>query len=461
MQTKINFSMIRKLNLLYYFAQRLPNKEVDFRKTQGSGKILNYLITHSLEQSGIEEKDILKRTELDIIVAGLNSKINNLNSITGDHIQAYVNENRDKLICRILELGDENGREIGSLGEGIQYAFNILLQIIEIIHNVKSSRKEEDFLERLIIDDSGNKLFPLFIALDEPEIHQHPYRQRSLTKKIHQLIDNENSAFIDLLRELFDIDGITGQIFISTHSPNILLNDYKQFIRIYKTETQEDKLQIVSGVKVNLEDNVFKHLLHGFVYLKEAMFSRCIIMVEGDTELGALPVFAKRMNVDLDEMGIGIVKLDGAASIKNCMKLYKSFGIYAIAIIDRDMYSNYSGMANVYFTDKNDYEEDIYDSFKFYDYLDYNKAIGKLNAFIGIFNRYDIEFNIADFLSDVRSLMIENQLQEQIMADIRENELLELKNIKNAAKSALLSEHVTEIPNSFQRVISMLCTEVS
>ena len=45
----------------------------------------------------------------------------------------------------MLGLGDENGRELNELGEGIQYAFNILLQIIEIIHNVKTTRKAEDF----------------------------------------------------------------------------------------------------------------------------------------------------------------------------------------------------------------------------------------------------------------------------------------------------------------------------
>ena len=44
---------IRKMNVLYYYAQRMPSKEVDFRKTSGSGKVLNYLIKHSLEQSGM------------------------------------------------------------------------------------------------------------------------------------------------------------------------------------------------------------------------------------------------------------------------------------------------------------------------------------------------------------------------------------------------------------------------
>ena len=57
------------------------------------------------------------------------------------------------------------------------------------------------------------------------------------------------------------------------------------------------------------------------------MFSRYIIFVEGDTENGAVPVFAKRMSLDLDEKGIGVIKLDGADSVKRCMKLYEEFGI--------------------------------------------------------------------------------------------------------------------------------------
>ena len=228
-QTKISMATIRTMNILYYYAQRMPSKEVDFRKTSGSGKVLNYLIQHSLEQSEIQEKDILKKTKLKNIVKNVNRQIKKINTITGDSVSAYVDTEVDKLVCRLLGLGDESGRELSSLGEGVQYAFNILLQIIEIIYNVKTTRKPEDFEERLINRD-GKKLFPLFLVLDEPEVHQHPYRQRSLIRKIKALIENNNQEFLNLLKDLFDIDGLTGQIFIATHSPNILLNNYKQFI---------------------------------------------------------------------------------------------------------------------------------------------------------------------------------------------------------------------------------------
>ena len=341
-QTKISATMIKKMNILYYYAQRMPLKEVDFRKTNGSGKVLNYLIQHSLETMGIEEKDILKRTKLKGIVKDVNKQINSLNTITGDKVNAYLDTDVDKIVCRMLGLGDENGRELGSLGEGIQYAFNILLQIIEIIHNTKITRKPEDFEERLI-NKNGKKLFPLLLLLDEPEVHQHPYRQRSLIKKIEELLNNENQVFVDLLKELFDVDGVIGQIFIATHSPNILLNDYKQFIRIFHPiGTSKNEISIVSGSSIALDDTLYKHLLRSFLYLREAMFSKCVLFVEGDTENGAMPVFANRMNFDYDENGVGVVKLDGADSVENCMKLYAEFKIKTIAIIDRDKKDKYS-----------------------------------------------------------------------------------------------------------------------
>ena len=458
-QTKISIATIRRMNVLYYYAQRMPLKEVDFRKTSGSGKVLNYFIQYSLKKSGVQEKDILKKTKLNSIVKDVNKQIKNLNTITGDNVSAYIDTEADKLVCRLLGLGDENGRELSSLGEGVQYAFNILLQIIEIIHNIKVTRKPEDFEERLI-DKEGKKLFPLFLVLDEPEIHQHPYRQRSLIKKIEGLVDNKNQEFLNLLKELFDIDGLTGQIFIATHSPNILLNDYRQFIRFHRNRGNNNLLEVVSGMNIAIEDKLYKHMLHNFIYLKEAMFSKCIIFVEGDTENGAIPVFAKRMDCDMDERGIGVIKLDGADSVKRCMKLYKEFGIESIAIIDKDKKNDYGSETGIYFTKANDYEEDVYNNFKLNDYLRCCKEITGVSHFIPILRNKGLTFNPADFVADPTILEIDDETQEKVMSENRSRELEKLKQSKNAAKGAILAEYVTVIPSVFKTDINKLIKEV-
>ena len=458
-QTKISMATIRTMNILYYYAQRMPSKEVDFRKTSGSGKVLNYLIQHSLEQSEIQEKDILKKTKLKNIVKNVNRQIKKINTITGDSVSAYVDTEVDKLVCRLLGLGDESGRELSSLGEGVQYAFNILLQIIEIIYNVKTTRKPEDFEERLINRD-GKKLFPLFLVLDEPEVHQHPYRQRSLIRKIKALIENNNQEFLNLLKDLFDIDGLTGQIFIATHSPNILLDNYRQFIRLYKSTGTNSQLKIVSGMNVVIDDKLYKHMLHNFIYLKEAMFSKCIIFVEGDTENGAIPVFAKRMGLDMDERGIGVIKLDGADSVKRCMALYKSFGIKSIAIIDKDKKGSYGSEPDIYFTKANDYEEDVYDNFKLTDYLKSCKELSGVEPYIPILRREGLNFNPGQFVENPANIEIDDTLQMKIMLENKDRELQKLKQSKNAAKGAILAGYVTDIPPAFQKIINKLIKEV-
>ena len=458
-QTKISMATIRTMNILYYYAQRMPSKEVDFRKTSGSGKVLNYLIQHSLEQSEIQEKDILKKTKLKNIVKNVNIQIKKINTITGDSVSAYVETEVDKLVCRLLGLGDENGRELSSLGEGVQYAFNILLQIIEIIYNVKTTRKPEDFEERLINRD-GKKLFPLFLVLDEPEVHQHPYRQRSLIRKIKALIENNNQEFLNLLKDLFDIDGLTGQIFIATHSPNILLDNYRQFIRLYKSTGTDSQLKIVSGMNVVIDDKLYKHMLHNFIYLKEAMFSKCIIFVEGDTENGAIPVFAERMGLDMDERGIGVIKLDGADSVKRCMALYKSFGIKSIAIIDKDKKGSYGSEPDIYFTKANDYEEDVYDNFKLTDYLKSCKELSGVEPYIPILRREGLNFNPGQFVENPANIEIDDTLQMKIMLENKDRELQKLKQSKNAAKGAILAGYVTVIPPAFQKIINKLIKEV-
>ena len=458
-QTKIGMETIRTMNILYYYAQRMPSKEVDFRKTSGSGKVLNYLIQHSLEQSEIQEKDILKKTKLKNIVKNVNIQIKKINTITGDSVSAYVETEVDKLVCRLLGLGDENGRELSSLGEGVQYAFNILLQIIEIIYNVKATRKPEDFEERLINRD-GKKLFPLFLVLDEPEVHQHPYRQRSLIRKIKALIENNNQEFLNLLKDLFDIDGLTGQIFIATHSPNILLDNYRQFIRLYKSTGTDSQLKIVSGMNVVIDDKLYKHMLHNFIYLKEAMFSKCIIFVEGDTENGAIPVFAERMGLDMDERGIGVIKLDGADSVKRCMALYKSFGIKSIALIDKDKKESYSSEPDIYFTKANDYEEDVYDNFKLTDYLKSCKELSGVEPYIPILRREGLNFNPGQFVENPANIEIDDTLQMKIMVENKDRELQKLKQSKNAAKGAVLAGYVTVIPPAFEKIINKLIKEV-
>ena len=433
----------------------MPAKEINFQRNNSTGRVLNYIVQRSIEEVEMEEHDIINTQKIEQIVASVNDNLSKFSDISGDFINAYLNEDGNKLLSRMLEIGDNNNRELSSLGEGVQYFFSILLQIIETIYEIKKTRKEEEFEDRLLVCND-KKLLPIFVFLDEPEIHQHPYRQRSLIKKVNDILNNKNETFIDLMRYLFKIDGLTGQLFIATHSPNILLNDYKQFIRIYKDDTSISTPMIISGMNINLNNSLYKHLLRSLIYLKEAMFSKYILFVEGDTENGAIPIFARRENLDLDEKCISVVKLDGADSVKRCMELYKSFGINCIAIIDADKKQSYDGLEGIYFIDKNDFEEDVYDDFSLDDYLQYVKRTSNLGHFIGILKQYDSNLDIKAFQENLDVSMLSDEVRTSIMTSQRTKELENLKESKNAMKGCWLAELVTNIPQSFKTVIDIL-----
>lgn len=453
---KINNSIIRKLNVLYYYAQRMPIKELDFRKSSGSGKVLNYLVQKSLEDLGLCNADILDHSQINIIISQLNTMISELSNITNDRISAYLDPNTENVISRLLLLGDESNHNIGSLGVGIQYSFNILLQILDIVYNVKITRKDEDFQERLIIID-GKKYFPIFLLLDEPEIHQHPYRQRNIIKKIIQLINNNNSQFNMLLHNLFQIDGLIGQIFIVTHSPNILLSDYQQFIRIYK-DHEENTLKCVSGVNLNIESNYLKHIFHNYMPLKEAMFSKYVIFVEGDTEMGGIPEFAKRKNFDLDEHSVGVIKLDGAKGIEKFAKIYSYFQIPYIAVLDRDQESQYKSVPHVYFTKEIDYEAEICANFKLTDYFKCCVELEDdlLTPMIKYLKEKIPDFNPKSFLNDPTSLKLDEDLEQVLWDDIKEKQIGFLRKSKNTLTGAILAKNVTIIPNVFNNIIELI-----
>ena len=51
-----------------------------------------------------------------------------------------------------------------------------------------------------------------------------------------QIATNENEEFLALLRDVFNIDGLLGQLFVVTHSTDALVDDYRHIIRLYRDE---------------------------------------------------------------------------------------------------------------------------------------------------------------------------------------------------------------------------------
>jgi len=352
--TNILPSSVKCFNYIYYDSLRNPSRELTFDKRKGVGKFLSHIFNKYLEKEGIKDIDFIDQESLNNLLEFINKNLNKIKFFNKFSILANLEEDTQNLLARIVTLKDENNFNLHSSGYGVQFLSLICLTIFEKLLTLNKYKREKGVFE----DDNGNKYIPLLLGLDEPEIHLHPYMQRSLIKYLMRIIENKDSDFMNVIANIFSINRFLGQIIIVTHSPNILLSDYKQIIRFYKHE--RNKIIVKNGQEISLENGIEKHLLKNMPYIKEAFFSKSVILVEGDTELGAFPIFARKLNVDLDDHGISVIKAGSAVSIPPLMKLLEEFGINTLALMDRDRYDEkHKEIENLYPTDRKDFEEEI------------------------------------------------------------------------------------------------------
>lgn len=315
----IKNSLVKRMNVISYDSLRNPKNEIDFSKTKGAGAFLNYIITKYVEYN--PELKIFKGNELRKIEKNISNILWNINTFERFRIKPVVDENNVELVSKIISLSDENGVSVQSNGYGVQYSLLIMLSLLEKIMDFCKTKKEEE------------TEFSTLLVLDEPEIHLHPYLQRTLISDIQNLANGNDEKFNNLLSTQFGITSINAQIIITTHSPNILFDDYHKIIRMYKNE---NRTMAVSCDELSLNESEEKQLYAQFMYIKEAVFSRAAIIVEGESEYASFGIFARKMGVYFDREGIALLKAGGAESIMPIMAMLRKLCIPSVGVIDKD-----------------------------------------------------------------------------------------------------------------------------
>ena len=74
-----------------------------------------------------------------------------------------------------------------------------------------------------------------------------------------------------------------------------------------------------------------------FPEVKEALYSRCTILVEGETEYGSFPYFAKTLGINFDYYGICLINARGESSITKISQLIRRFHIPKVCLYDKDV----------------------------------------------------------------------------------------------------------------------------
>ena len=158
---------------------------------------------------------------------------------------------------------------------------------------------------------------------EEPELYLHPQAQ-------------------NVLFEALSLISRTQQVVVTTHSPLFFSPTItKTFIKIYKQRIPNQIKPQSVCLTIDLNDMPTKDQFQiiSFETGSHAFFSRRVILVEGDSELIALPHIAKMLNAqwDLKANSISLVKINGKGSFKRYLDFFSKFNISILLLSDLDV----------------------------------------------------------------------------------------------------------------------------
>jgi predicted ATP-dependent endonuclease of OLD family len=409
-------------------------------------KILNILIS------------IYHKIGIQLSIEKLQLKVNNLDEIT--KIKANLQENLSIFVPNndiSVELGkidestlfDENNICVENIsifnqGSGFQGSFVIALKLSRLV-------------TQLMFSDESAK--SLIIGIEEPEAHMHPHLQRSFIKKL--------KARQNKLQE----DGYTVQIIITTHSPSILSRIDKSEIVLLRKESDGICKSISFGsnfieeIERDTSPEQIKHFDHIFRMYPEIFLSRGVIIVEGKTEFGAIPEFAKLITgIDLDELGLSVINAEGKDAIKPLYLILNKF-IKCVAIRDNEGINTDEDLIAdsnepYYKTNYKDYEEELIHSVE---RLKLVKILIEMNAKPENFYLHCIYTHIRATRELSREQVLErwdsidfNSFLEEMNDSIEDEFLKSLKeDYKTSLSASILSSKLNEdeIPSCYKNVL--------
>ena len=282
-------------------------------------------------------------------------------------LQEYVPDS--KVLLQWLELSDisiplphaevrliEDNYEsrVERTGHGLQRAFIItMLQHLNAVRTADTESENGATEEDETGEPIRNAQLPnLVLAIEEPELYQHPSRQRHLASVLFNLANGV-------------IPGVAEntQVIYSTHSPLFVGLDRFDQIRVLRKVSQGDgkprttllrkadmdavanELWVASGKQGEVfTADTLKPRLQSIMNpsMGEGFFSDVVVLVEGEDDRAAILGYARSNGYDFDGLGIAVIPCSGKSSIDRPLVIFKQLGISVYIVWDGDNGDNHA-----------------------------------------------------------------------------------------------------------------------
>lgn len=251
-----------------------------------------------LNKTAVEKSDILNIIKNSL--KELNSAMDSKNG--GVELTPFTKKIRDLNKGLNINYGDGNDSflmEYHGMGTRSWSSLLTLKAFIEVFR-LNSNKKDKVF-------------FPI-VAIEEPESHLHPNAQKKLYSQI---------------------DSIVGQKIISTHSPYVASMAHLEELRnFYKRDDVK-----VGQLDIDLfEGEDIRKIERQVVSTRgEILFSKCIILFEGETEEQALPIFFEEyFGTNPIEYGVDFIGVGSYGSYLPFIRFAEYFNIQWFIFSDND-----------------------------------------------------------------------------------------------------------------------------
>ena len=246
---------------------------------------------------------------------------------------------------KLLEDGYESA--VQRTGHGLQRAF-----ILTMLQHLVAARESEKVTEERLsseeeIQATEEAYLPsLVLAIEEPELYQHPNRQRHMASVLLQLAQGS-------------VPGVAKntQVIYSTHAPLFVGLDRFDQIRVLRKEKGETgKPKVTKVAKAELEavaEEIWKASgqerakytaetlrprLQAVMtpWMNEGFFADVAVLIEGEDDRAALLGVARSMNHDFDSLGIAVIPCFGKTNLDRPLVIFRQLGVPVYVIWDGD-----------------------------------------------------------------------------------------------------------------------------